>query len=313
MDRLIEITEQIKHARESQAQLDAVNKRIKEKEEALRALQQKERELHEQYLKEERDVEKLSTLSFANFTSTLFNTKYEKLEKEELEAYQAKKTWDAIKFELAVYQEDIQALINKIDKLKESASSYRTLIDQKMDLLKERSHVNYTQIAMLEQDAAQKKAIITEYAEAIMATSQVQRQASLVLEVLSKAKDWSTYDMIGGGMIATMMKRERMDDAKHKIDQLNYLIGTMTKELKDIGLHTVSGIDFKSLSVADYFFDGIFVDLSVHHQIKDAMEKMDRLQNSTNQALAQLKSQHEVLLGAFNACEKKMLQLIEQV
>ncbi|WP_455684193.1 hypothetical protein [Thomasclavelia sp.] len=94
---------------------------------------------------------------------------------------------------------------------------------------------------------------------------------------LHSASNWGVFDILGGGFFATMIKHEKIDDAKEALMMAKDSIKSLKKELLDV--NEVIDVDLKLndfLKLADYFFDGIVADWMVQSKIKDAQTQVDQ-------------------------------------
>lgn len=94
-------------------------------------------------------------------------------------------------------------------------------------------------------------------------------------EKLNSAGNWGLFDMFGGGLFSTIMKRSKMDDAQQLMEAAKSDLKHFQKELKDVNIP----LDFKMevgsfLSFADFFFDGFVADYLVQTKISDAKEQV---------------------------------------
>ncbi len=93
---------------------------------------------------------------------------------------------------------------------------------------------------------------------------------------LDSAKNWGIMDMIGGGLISTMIKRSKMDDAKSDMEQAKFDLMVFSNELRDVSSQFDLDIDTDDfLSFADFFFDNFFVDMMVQEKINNARYQVD--------------------------------------
>jgi peptidoglycan hydrolase CwlO-like protein len=77
-----------------------------------------------------------------------------------------------------------------------------------------------------------------------------------------------------------MAKRDHMNRAQHAINDVNYKLKRLKKELSDINEHVCLEIKIDDyLSFADYFFDGFFVDMMVQNKINESQAKVSSLNN----------------------------------
>ena len=92
---------------------------------------------------------------------------------------------------------------------------------------------------------------------------------------LDSASSWGMFDILGGGLISTLIKHNDMDDAQAHMEEAKGALEKLSQELKDVDYQinldfTVS--DF--LSFADYFFDGLLADLFVQDRIDEAGQQV---------------------------------------
>lgn len=131
--------------------------------------------------------------------------------------------------------------------------------------------------------------IAKEKQEAIEAGQRALNSLRTARENLNSAKNWGVVDMLGGGFLTTVVKRSKMDQAKHKMDQAKFALRNFSKELNDVNMAcnlNINTDDF--LSFADYFFDGFFVDWMVQERINDAKRQVEEAIRRTEYIVKQL-------------------------
>ncbi|MBO7678009.1 MAG: hypothetical protein J6S49_10920 [Erysipelotrichaceae bacterium] len=93
---------------------------------------------------------------------------------------------------------------------------------------------------------------------------------------MNSARNWGIFDMIGGGLVSTMIKREKMRDSRHFMDRANRSLQKLKDELDDVDDLCDLDLDMDDfLSFADFFFDGFFADWLMQGRINDARDKID--------------------------------------
>lgn len=93
---------------------------------------------------------------------------------------------------------------------------------------------------------------------------------------LTSARNWGVYDMFGGGMFSTFIKRDKMTESQKHMDSAKYALRKLEKELKDVDSITDLNFDTDGfIYFADYFFDSFLVDWIVQGQINEARQKID--------------------------------------
>jgi hypothetical protein len=112
--------------------------------------------------------------------------------------------------------------------------------------------------------------------EAIEAGKKAADALKVAIESLSKAQGWGTFDMIGGGLIATAVKHSHMDDANRQIREVQFQLRRFKKELDDVG-HLGSGqleTDLNGFDrFMDYFFDNLITDWIVQSRINASHDR----------------------------------------
>ena len=129
---------------------------------------------------------------------------------------------------------------------------------------------------------------------------------------LDSAAGWGTWDILGGGMLATMAKHGRMNDAQNAAFQARQAISRFRTELADVSQLRVPDLQVGEFtSFADYFFDGLFVDLYIQDkigtarrsaeetaaQVEDLLSQLRRERDRTAERAAELERERERLLA----------------
>ena len=92
---------------------------------------------------------------------------------------------------------------------------------------------------------------------------------------LNSASTWGIIDIFGGGLISTFLKHSRIDEARNSMTQARNALQSFSKELRDVD-SMQPGFDVDGfLSFADFFFDGVLVDVLVQSRISKAKTQVD--------------------------------------
>lgn len=105
-------------------------------------------------------------------------------------------------------------------------------------------------------------------------------------KALDSARGWGIMDMLGGGLISSLIKHSKVDDAQHYVEQAQYDLEDFCRELKDVNLPDVRIDGF--LTFADFFFDGFLADFLVQQRINEARSQLDRACRQVEDVLRQL-------------------------
>lgn len=110
-----------------------------------------------------------------------------------------------------------------------------------------------------------------------------------VLKGLNRAENWGVWDAFGGGLISAMMKYDKLDGVKKKIEELQVQLRKFHTELADVSVEADIRIEISEmLRFADYFFDGVFADLSVMRRIGDARKQAESTKEKITEVLQRL-------------------------
>lgn len=293
--KLIEANEKLREKKHitslvSTAKNDLLQK-VKEFESLSRILQQ-----------EKNDVEKLEGLSLHNMFYNVLGAKEEKLKKEQSEFLAAKLKFDSCKGSIKSLDDDIFSLNKRLSELKDAESNYTNLLREKEKLAGDKYN---DKLARFYEQESDYKIDIKEIEEAVSAGEKVLVKLDEVLTILKSAKNWGTFDLLGGGLIATAVKHSKMNEAKSAINSVQRLLLKFHQELSDINVTTGSTIDIDLSSFtkfADYFFDGLIVDWIVQSKIKNSYNSSINLHNDISKLL-------KILNNELGSTAQKLIKL----
>ena len=138
-------------------------------------------------------------------------------------------------------------------------------------------------------NTADPNAALREIDEAIRAGEQALDSLREAKNQLNSARNWGIYDMIGGGLISSMIKHSKIDQANEWMDQANRDLRCFAKELRDVDGEDLQ-IDTGSLvTMLDIFCDNFFSDLLVQQKINDGRARIDALSDRIEDVLYTLK------------------------
>ena len=138
-------------------------------------------------------------------------------------------------------------------------------------------------------NTADPNAALREIDEAIRAGERALDSLREAKNQLNSARNWGIYDMIGGGLISSMIKHSKIDQANDWMDQANRDLRCFAKELRDVDGEDLQ-IDTGSLvTMLDIFCDNFFSDLLVQQKINDGRARIDALSERIEDVLYTLK------------------------
>ena len=113
-----------------------------------------------------------------------------------------------------------------------------------------------------------------DYIEVIEAADEALYHLEKARDALSSAQGLGIWDMLGGGIFASMLKRGKMGDARVYLDNAKRAIEDFKDELDDIDMEF--DIDMGGfMDVADVWFDNAFVDFMVQSNINDTKRNVE--------------------------------------
>ena len=253
-------------------------------------------ELYGQRAKEQRDVDRLEGRSLANFFYRVVGKMDEKLNQEQVEAYAAAVRYDAAKRELEDVEDAIARREAELRELEGCEARYALALSKRTEELKAAGGAKAGEITALEGQLMDIESQRRELREAIFAGNNALMAADRVRAELAEADSWSTFDILGGGIIAGAIKHEHMDNAQNEVETLQLLLRRFKTELADVTIQADIQIRMDDFTrFADHFFDGLFVDWTVAEQIKTAQGELERTYERIGQVQDRLGAMEESL------------------
>lgn len=281
--------------------------------ELQRSLEVKKEELYNSLKKEEMDVKKLEGVSLTNFIHMLKGDKYYKLEQEKKEALTAKLKYDEACREVENISRDIKELEEKILSYGDLDREYGELIEVKERTIKAGQGYASQRLDSILEEKAVLMSREREIGEALEAGRNLLDALADVKKSLNSAESWGTWDMLGGGFLATAAKHSRIDEARSGIEKAQWLLNRFHSELADIGGSIEVDIGIGSfLTFADYFFDGIFADWAVQSKISDALQRVSDTIYNVETLLQKLKGEMEYTQRRIGKLEEEKVRIIEE-
>lgn len=133
----------------------------------------------------------------------------------------------------------------------------------------------------------------TEIREAIDAADAALKHLGNAADMLDDAGRWGIVDMLGGGLITTLLKHRKISDAQDEIDEAKRALRIFVKELDDVDEATGLNVELGSgLQFADIFFDGVLVDWIAQNKIDRAKQQVADAMRQVYAVRSQLERMH---------------------
>lgn len=300
-ERIAEIKAELNYLDNHRSYLEQLKKE-------LASLLQRKKELEKQLIKENKDVENLEKTTITSLFQSLIGKKEERLEKERYEAMQTSLAYHKAKNEYDMTLASVQNLENRYAKEESLLKELETLqLKSSLMSLEEKE-----QFQKMKRDFDEKEKVMKEIKEA-------QKAGYIAFEVLEKvqknlnsAKNWGTYDLIGGDFLGAMMKHSRIDEAQRLLQESIYKLNAFEKELKDVqGFH----LDLINLSTWDYtfdiLFDNIFTDMSIQNKINQSLNQIRHALHQVETTLQQLNIDLQNIHNEKEILQKQMQEIIK--
>jgi hypothetical protein len=232
-------------------------------------------QLREQHALEQRDVEKLESLSLTRVVAGLRGAgrREDRLARERAEADAARYRVAEAGQRLAAIEREVAQAEARWSELADAPAGFAAALDDKEAWVRAVGGPVADQMINLAQERGRTEAELRELAEAAQAAGQVAQALKAVAEKLGSADSWSAYDtFFGGGVISSSFKHDRLDQAARLAAYADRCLAVLRTELADVGIVRPIGriaVDGGTRFV-DVWFDNIFTDLAVRNHIKRA-------------------------------------------
>lgn len=312
--RLYEIDQAIETLTAAQARRKQLDAQIEELHRQRGERQAKVDETAQSFRKEQDDVDKLEKGGVHAFLLTLTGHKEERLDKERREALAAKLQYDQARSDLEYLENKLHSLIRERDGLRDTPEQLEALWAEKAELVKAMGGQTGARLVELDRQLAGVTHQQKEVQEALSAGENAKRLLGQVQDDLDSARSWGTWDMLGGGLIATMAKHDRLDSAQSSIRAAQRALSDFRTELADVSQLQVPNIQIGEFATfADYFFDGIFSDWYVQSSIKKAQEGVSEVHMKLTATLRTLTAASQELNNQQASLEREREELLDSI
>ena len=304
-ERLIEVKEKMRLKTKYEDHIERLHNYIKKEE-------QNRSQLRSQLEKEKEDVTRLETFTLTNIFYTITGRKLEKLDQEQQEVLAAKLKYSESVETIRDMEQEMADFQKKLFSISKANEEYQQVLREKERLIHDENSVWSEQLYDIAEKEANLTGALKEYGEAITAGKQAVSTLNMALSSLQSAKNWSTVDMFGGGLITTAMKHSNFDDAKHYIHSAQSKLRQFQEELLDIKTHYEANVEIGGmLTFADYFFDGFIVDWIVHGKINESYSQTQSTLASVTRVLNDITNQKDRLENELQSIKQERLNIVE--
>jgi DNA repair exonuclease SbcCD ATPase subunit len=244
---------------------------------------------------------------------TILGTKAERLTKERQEYLAAKLKHDEAVEAVKDTQQKVERLQQELTEFRDADAEYARLVEEKHRLLVETRDQRAEALLGFAERLADLGADKKELQEAIQAGTAARDALERVRAELRSAENWGTWDMFGGGFLATMAKHSRIDTAKQHAQAAQRLLRKFQEELADAGQRLHVALDIGGFSTfADYFFDGLIADWVVQSKVQNASSACSSALLKVSEALAECQRRLAESEQYLDAVTEQRRQFVEQ-
>ncbi len=309
-----QLNNELKEVKDKMRKKKKWEERLKNVLDTITIEEAKLKQVQHQFEKEQKDVDRLESLSVASIFYALIGQKLEKLDKENQELIAARLKLQEVTKTVVDLKEESKELQEKLSTVANIETEYQSLLKRKERLIHSQDPVLGQKLDALLELETDLHSSLKEYEEAIEAGERARSSLEKALESLDSAKGWSTFDMFGGGMISTAIKHSHIDDSRDEIHHAQRALRHFQEELKDVEMVAEGNLEISGLlTFADYFFDGIIADWFVHGHIQDSYEQTSKTLNQVSSVLSQLQEKYEDIKNNLSVTEQKRISLIEDM
>lgn len=305
------LSEQLKEQEKGILQYKTYECKINDVQEQWEEQKREVKKLENRALKEQEDVDVLEKRGLQAFYLRIRGQYEETKDKELLEAAQANVKLEEAKVQLELLAQRITELRKEQQQYEGCQEKYEELFEKK----KQKLLVSNTEEA-LEYLEHQKKVVecehrIKEIDEATAAGNRVKSCLRSAKESLESAENYGTWDLLGGGFAADMMKHSAIDDAKERISKAQSALRAFRTELADVRMTVEVSINTDGFAkFADIWFDDIFSDWNMQNQVKKGLQDVIQSIGKVTNILGKLALLKRSMEEELRREEKKMDALI---
>ncbi|MEV4641904.1 hypothetical protein AB0J80_31615 [Actinoplanes sp. NPDC049548] len=236
-------------------------------------------ELRRRHAVEQRDVDRLESLSLTRLLASIGGSREQALDRERAEA-------EAARYRVAQAQDRLDALRAQLTEVEArlaatstAPATYQALLAEKERQLRASGTGPGARLTELAEQRGRLTAELKELTEADTAARAAAHALAEANEQLESADGWSTADtFLGGGGLSSMIKHNRLDDAAARAAEADRRLAVLRAELRDVDLalpELAGQLELDGFTrFADVWLDNIFTDLSVRGQIKDGLGQL---------------------------------------
>lgn len=296
------------------ASLPVLEKKLQVIRDKIREAKENVDDLLKKYEAESLDVEKLQKDSLRALILKNFGRFEDKLDKESDEMLAAKLEYDKACVRLNELTASRSEAENRLSQLNRDKGIFEDELERREAVVKagmdSAVSIKYKELEA-EQEALARRLAETE--EARTAAERALSTAGGAMEHLKSAENWAAFDTwTRGGIISHMAKYQHIDSAEEDFHRLDSQLKDLERELRDIDLTGVPGMDGidSTTRTVDFWFDNIFTDLNVRRRIGNDYDRMSELHERIRGVVQKLDDDIADIRGRLKGLDQKKKELL---
>lgn len=263
--------------------------------------------------KEQLDVEKMSQTSLKTLFYKCLGTHDKQVAKEKEEDLAAVLKYEGCKKSVDELTDKLSQLTNRHYEMSKVQDKLDALYEEKRRVMASFNMPEYAKIGQLEKEISFIRREIKELKEAITPGNMAINTLNEAIELLDSAGDWGTWDLLGGGLIADMMKHDKIDKAKQAILNAQTYVQRLQVELQDVNMSLDGSIQITGGAVfADFFFDGLIADWYMQSKISQSRDNVVATCGKIRKIVSTLSTQLNHRERDLEVKEREIKRIIEQ-
>ncbi|AEI48995.1 hypothetical protein [Runella slithyformis] len=250
--------------------------------------------------KEQNDVKNLESLSLAGLFYSLLGNKDRQLEKERQEALMMQLKYDEAQQSLVLKEADLQKLTKRMQHIGEAEKTLDATLEIKLSLLLSAPNAVAQKLKKLHEQGRTLQKEKQEIGEALDAANAYLQLLDTLIRQLRSAKNWGTWDVLGGGMLSSYVKQQRLNEVRNTVNSLRHYESNFRRELSEVRQSIALNVEVSSFEgMLDMFFDNLITDWIVQQRI--------------NRSLASALKAYDEVVHIVSALKVKYQQMNERI
>jgi hypothetical protein len=278
LNDLNNLNERLARSADQKARIAKLENRLAELSREYRELEAKVRELQSAASRAESQVQRLEGGGLSGLFASVLGNKEEQIQKERQEALAAHLKRDEMSRRMEAVSQEADRVRAELAEVQHGTDSYESLMREKEQLMQRSATQGGAQLFRFGEQEQQVQWQVRELTEAYTAGQRADAALAQVENCLQSAQGWGTWDMLGGGLIATAVKHSRIDEARRFVHAAQQALAAYQRELKDVAMVIqVNQVQIGGFATfADFFFDGLIADWIVQSRINDSLNSARR-------------------------------------